>query len=186
MIALFGAAVALQSFCDRRGWRCCFIGGLAVQRWGESRVTRDVDLTLLTGFGQESDFIDPLLDAYTPRLADAREFALRNRVLLLATSEGVGIDVSLGALPFEELVVRRSTDFSFGPGLEIRTCSAEDLLILKLFAFRPIDVRDAESIVIRRGNRLDWSYVEQQLEPLAEAKEDPAIMVTLKRLRAGL
>ena len=29
------------------------MGGVALQRWGEPRLTQDVDLTLLTGFGDE-------------------------------------------------------------------------------------------------------------------------------------
>ena len=41
-----------------RGWRFCFIGGLAVQKWSEPRVTDDVDLTLFTGLGTEAPFID--------------------------------------------------------------------------------------------------------------------------------
>src|SRR5437773_8409744 len=107
MIDLFETARQLQEFCDRQNWRSCFIGGIAVQRWGEPRVTLDVDLTLLTGFGAETGFIDSLLSAYPARIADAKEFALRNRVLLLRTGDGVGIDISLGALEFEESVVGR-------------------------------------------------------------------------------
>ena len=61
MIDLFSTASELQSFCDRQGWRSCFIGGVAVQRWGEPRVTRDVDLTLMAGFGEEDHFIQTLL-----------------------------------------------------------------------------------------------------------------------------
>jgi hypothetical protein len=64
MIDLFEAARELQVFCDSRCWRSCFIGGIAVLRWGEPRVTRDVDLTLLTGFGAEDIFIDALLAVY--------------------------------------------------------------------------------------------------------------------------
>ncbi|HXJ37983.1 MAG TPA: hypothetical protein VNH18_01825 [Bryobacteraceae bacterium] len=52
-IDLFAAAREVQDFCDRHGWGSCFIGGIAVQRWSQARVTRDVDLTLLTGFGGE-------------------------------------------------------------------------------------------------------------------------------------
>ncbi|HEV8037874.1 MAG TPA: hypothetical protein VGP62_03355 [Bryobacteraceae bacterium] len=59
MIDLFEAARQLQVFCDQQGWRFCFIGGLAVQRWGEPRVTRDVDLTYLRASG--------LKDTATPR-----------------------------------------------------------------------------------------------------------------------
>jgi len=50
----------------------CFIGGIAVQRWGEPRFTADADLTLLTGVGGEEKFIDPLLSHFRPRRSDAR------------------------------------------------------------------------------------------------------------------
>lgn len=183
MIQLLTTARHLQDFADRQRWRSCFIGGIAVQRWGEPRVTRDVDLALLAGFGGEDAYIDTLLTAYSPRLNDAREFALRNRVLLLKTADGIGIDISLAALPFEELLIRRATLFSFGPGLEIRTCSAEDLIVLKLFASRPLDIADAEAVAIRNRESLDWKYVEIQLGPLAETKGDPAIAAALARVR---
>ena len=164
MYDLSATARQLQSFCDRQGWRSCFIGGIAVQRWGEPRVTRDVDLTLLAGFGGEDPIIDALLGAWPARIADAREFARRHRVVLLGTLAGVGIDVSLGALPFEENVVSRATAFSFGPwprnpGMLGRGSGG----ILRLFASRPLDIAD-------------------QLRPLAEIK-DPAIHRTLARLR---
>ena len=183
MIDLFETARQLQVFCDRQGWRSCFIGGLAVQRWGEPRITRDVDLTLITGFGGEEGFIDVLLAEYPARIEDAKEFALRRRVLLLRAESGVGIDVSLGGLAFEERLAARASDFSFGPGLDIRTCSAEDLVVLKLFASRPLDIRDAEGVVLRHKDRLDWSYIEDQLGPLVAIKEEPEILQTLARRR---
>jgi hypothetical protein len=181
MIDLFRTARELQEFCDKHGWRSCFIGGIAVQRWGEPRVTRDVDLTLFAGFGMERNFVDALLAKYPERIENAGDFACRYRVLLLGSSTGVGLDVSLGALPFEEDMVKRATSFSFGPDLELRTCSAEDLVVMKVFASRPVDIRDAETVVIR--NALDWQYVESQLKPLVEVKGDPAILNTLERLR---
>jgi hypothetical protein len=49
MNALIRAAADLQAVCERARWQFCFIGGLAVQRWGEPRETVDVDLTLSTG-----------------------------------------------------------------------------------------------------------------------------------------
>jgi len=52
------AAGEIQQFCQQRDWRFCFIGGVAVQRWGQPRLTQDVDLTLLTGFGGEEKFTD--------------------------------------------------------------------------------------------------------------------------------
>ena len=184
MITIFEAALEVQSFCERHCWRSCFIGGIAVQRWSQARVTRDIDLTLLTGFGHETQFIDAILACYTPRTANAGEFALRSRVLLVRSPSGIGIDISLGALPFEHLVIERSTQFEFAPGVELRTCSAEDLMVMKLFASRGIDIRDAEGIAVRHDKTLDWRYIEEQLTPLAEAKEDPEIMKQFARVRS--
>ena len=182
-IDLFDAARELQVFCESQGWESCFIGGVAVQRWTDGRVTRDVDLTLLTGVGNEDAFIEPLLAHYAARNPNPAEFARRSRVLRLVSASGIGIGVSLGALPLEELAVRHATPFEFAPGLELRTCSAEDLMVMKLFASRAIDVRDAEGIAVRHSQTLDWRYIEEQLTPLVELKEEPEIMRTLTRLR---
>jgi hypothetical protein len=46
MNRVFSAASEVNSFCERKGWEFCFIGGVAVQRWGEQRATNDVDLSL--------------------------------------------------------------------------------------------------------------------------------------------
>src|SRR5436190_6489684 len=102
MNGVISAAAEIQAFCDRQGWRFCFIGGLTLQRWAEPRETVDVDLTLITGFGNEASFIDPLLNNFEARIPDAARFAHERRVLLLRSPAGVGIDIALGALPFEE------------------------------------------------------------------------------------
>jgi hypothetical protein len=184
MSALFDAARDLQTLIETRGWGFCFIGGLAVLRWGEPRFTRDVDVTLLCPFGREDDVSAPLLDSgYLGRIPDAREFARRNRVLLLQSPDGVPIDIALAALPFEEVLVERSSLFEFEAGSALRTCSAEDLMVLKLFAFRPRDVLDAETISIRQRAALDWQYIATNLQPLAEVKGQPEIMTTFEKLR---
>jgi hypothetical protein len=182
VIDLFRVAEDVQNRCLQASWRFCFIGGLSLQRWGEPRVTQDVDLTLLTGFGNEERYIDELLRHFEPRVSDAKDFALAKRVLLLQSSSGIGIDVALGGLPYEELVVARATSFEFLPNLFLLTCSAEDLVVLKAFADRPRDWNDVAGIVVRQEN-LDWEYVESYLQPLAEAKESPQILDRLRELR---
>ena len=97
MNELTSLALELQSFCEQRNWRFCLIGGLAVQHWGEPRFTKDVDMTLLTGFGNEEPFIAEWLASYESRVPDPASFALCNRVLLLRSSAGIGIDIALGA-----------------------------------------------------------------------------------------
>ena len=184
MRALYEFAAEAQRFCEGHQWRFCFIGGIAVQRWAEARLTTDVDLTLLTGFGREEEFVDKLLGRFPGRIPDAREFALRNRVLLLASPEKIGIDVALGGFPFEVSAVNRATEFEFLPGVRLRTCSAEDLIVFKAFAGRPLDWHDVKMTISRQGeSNLDWTYIDRELEPLCELKGQPEIMQQLKQLR---
>ncbi|MBN2579077.1 MAG: nucleotidyl transferase AbiEii/AbiGii toxin family protein [Pirellulales bacterium] len=183
MNELFQVAAELQNVCRGQQWRFCFIGGVALQRWGEPRVTQDVDLSLLTGFGTEGSYIDILLQKFPPRIAEAAQFAQQHRVLLLKSASGVGIDIALGGTSFEESVVSRATEFEFLPKLSLLTCSAEDLIVLKAFADRARDWADIEGIISRQGDRLDWHYVEEQLQPLVELKEEPEIIKRLQTLR---
>ena len=106
---LLRSAVALEQQWREQGFQFCFIGGIAGQRWGQPRNTRDLDLTLLTGFAKEERFIELILQQSSPRNSNAREFALLNRVLLVQDDVGVPIDISLGAMPFEERTITRSS-----------------------------------------------------------------------------
>jgi hypothetical protein len=45
------------------------------------------------------------------------------------------------------------------PEVSLRTCSAEDLLIYKLVAARPIDIHDVQAVVTRLGATLDLERV---------------------------
>jgi hypothetical protein len=185
MNELLRAALSLQALLDGKQWPFCIIGGIALIRWGTPRFTRDVDIALLTGFGREDEFTIPLLDSgYTGRVGDAAAFARRSRVLLVKAPNGISIDISLAALPFEEQAIRRASMFEFVEGCSLRTCSAEDLIVLKLFAFRPQDLADVQSVVDLQESTLDWEYIRENLAPLAEAKDEPRIMREFARLQS--
>ena len=180
MRELIEAASLVQAELSAHGWRFCFIGGIANLRWGTPRLTRDMDLTLLTGFGGEEPYIEALTRRFASRVPDGPEFARRYRVLLLRTDDGTPIDIALGAMPFEERSVKRSTPFVYLPGLSLRTCSAEDLIVHKAFAARPQDWVDVEGVIVRQQGRLEWPTIWHELEPLADLKEAPE---SLERLR---
>ena len=182
MNELLEAAKQLQDVVLAEGWKFCFIGGLALQRWGEPRFTRDVDITLLTGFGNEETYVDRLLELFPARIKSAREFALMNRVMLLTSREGVGLDIAMGALPFEESAVSRATYFEYASDAYLLTCSAEDLVIMKAFASRSQDWVDVEGIMIRQQGKLDKTYITQHLRTLCEVKEDLTILSRLEEL----
>jgi hypothetical protein len=184
MNPIFEAAHEVEQACRAKGFSFCFIGGLAVQRWGEPRMTVDVDLTLITGFGGEEPFVDALLPVFRGRLPDTRTFALDNRTLLLFATNGTPIDVSLGAMPFEERAVVRSSPFDVGDGVFLTTCSAEDLVVHKSFAAREKDWLDVRGIIVRQGAQLDQHLIWEELRPLLELKDDPRIEARLTELLA--
>jgi hypothetical protein len=184
MNPLLDAALQLQQFCENQNWRFCFIGGLAVQRWGEPRLTQDADMTLLTDFGDEPPYVDALIAGFQTRISDAREFALQYRVVLLQADNGIPLDVALGAMPFEERSVERASLYEIASGYTLFTCSAEDLIVHKAFAGRPQDWLDIETILIRQKGRLQTQTIWEELIPLAELKEDPGIVPRLAQLMA--
>jgi hypothetical protein len=183
VIELFREAQAIQRFLSDRGWPFCFIGGVALQQWGEPRVTRDLALTVFTGFGGETPVVDGLLTHYAGRRPDARAFALRHRVVLCSTSTGIPVDVALGALPFEADMIARAHDVEFEPGVALRICSAEDLFVLKAFADRLQDRADGASIARRRARTLDWDAIMARLTPLIETKGSKEVLKTVRTLR---
>ena len=182
MNEIFAAALELQQACVQREWKICFIGGVSVQRWGEPRFTADVDLTLLTGFGDEEKFISALIGVFSPRRADASEFALRNRVLLLKAGNGIPLDVALGAFPFEERSIQRASPFLFPPGQTLITCSAEDLVVHKVFAGREKDWLDVATVLSRQSSKLNLPLIRRELKPLLELKEQDSGMARFEKL----
>jgi hypothetical protein len=186
MIDLITEAHKFQTYCQSLKWEFCFIGGLALQHWGEPRLTRDIDVTILAGFGNENEFASAILKTYQPRLPDAAAFAQQHRVLLVRTVTGIDFDISLAALPFEEQMIRRSKVAEYLPGMELRICSPEDLIVLKSFANRTQDWEDVSSVITRQGGAsLDWDYILSSLEPLVAVKEEPRILNRLNELRSG-
>jgi hypothetical protein len=93
------------------------------------------------------------------RFAGARQFALERRVLLARTKGGVDLDFALGAFPFEEGTIQRSTQWRINDSLAILTCCAEDLVVHKVFAGRDRDWADVEGILERQHGRLELEHV---------------------------
>lgn len=88
---VIGAAWEVQQKLAHAGFRFCFIGGLALQRWGEPRYTQDVDLTLLCPYGEELSAARRLAELFQPRFDGAVEF----NVEAIVTRRGSSLDWEL-------------------------------------------------------------------------------------------
>ncbi len=150
--------------------------------WGEPRLTRDADISIFTGIGDEANYVDALLHNFASRLEDSRVFALQNRILLLRATNGIPLDVSLGALPFEERAVLDAALEEVVDGVSLRLCSASALIVYKVFAGRPQHRKDDEGVNAKSRVHIDWKWVRHELAELLEFKGEVNSLQRLEQL----
>ncbi len=140
------------------------IGGQAVLLYGESRLTRDIDLTL----GIEPDEFDKVsalaenigLEILVPH---PEEFVRKTLVLPTEDPEsGFRIDFIFSMTPYEKSAIQRAISKKVGDAT-LKFSSVEDLIIHKIFAGRARDIEDVKSIIIKNPN-FDKSYVKKWLK----------------------
>ncbi len=182
MNKVFVAALELQAALEETGYPFCFIGGLVLPRWGNPRMTQDADATVISAFIHDEELIRKFFSQFESRRVDGPAFAQQNRVMLLRASNGIGLDVSLGALDFERRATERAVDWKFAKGHTLRICSAEDLVVFKAFAARDQDWADLKGVLQRQGNKLRLKQIFNELRPLVALKEDESILPKLKKL----
>lgn len=171
MILLIEEALQFQQFVIENGWDFYFVGGLAVQVWGEPRLTRDIDLHVFTNFEDEEGLISKITSKHQPKFSDGLQFALTERVLPVTSPNGITIDVILtGFADLSESLARASYQ-QFTKDVSLKICSADDLVILKTVAGRSRDWPDIESVLIKQSN-LDWDYIDHSIEQLYELESE--------------
>lgn len=173
---LVEAASELLTFLETNGRSACLIGGIVVSRWGEPRATRDVDATVLADFTEEAGVLELLLSRFESRDPAPARRAQLGRLALLRATNGIDLDISFAAFPFELEVLERASDWQLTPDIALRTCSAEDLVLYKLVAARLIDLHDVQSVVSRMGAGLDADRVRLWGGRFAEILEKPELL----------
>lgn len=119
---LLDALEALQRLLTRFNNQGVIIGGAAVSILGRARFTDDVDAMFLLSSEELPRLLEMAKEeGIEPRIENAVDFARKNRVLLLRhTVTDTRIDISLGALPFEEEMVERSVLHEVDEALQLR------------------------------------------------------------------
>lgn len=183
---LLAALRSLVGWLRARRTRGVIVGGVAASLLGRPRLTADIDAVVML----ENDEWGPFVEAgagfgIVPRRADALDFARRSRVLLLRHDpSGIPLDVSVGALPFEEEMIARARRHRLG-SLAIPLPRPEDLLIMKAVAHRPRDVADIEAI-LAANPRIDVARVREVVREFAAVLEAPELSADLERLLAAV
>lgn len=158
------------------------VGGLAVSLLGRPRFTRDIDvLALITERDWRAAIAAAADHGIVPRLDKPLEFALRTRLLALEHAESsIGIDVTLGSLPFEREAVEHGQVHGIGD-VSVRLPRVQDLLILKALAHRPQDMQDIAAL-LEAHPQTDVEPARQWVREFATATGTPDLVRDLERV----
>jgi hypothetical protein len=170
-MSLFEGVVEIAAFLETQQIPYAVIGGIAVQHWGEPRTTLDIDVVVLVAAENEDSFLHAVLTQFRARLSDAFLFAKRNRILLVSTTSGIPVDLSLGIPGYEEVALNRAVTISLAGLAPVRVVSAEDLIVHKCVAGRARDIEDIEGVLIRQELHLDFRYIRKWLRAFAAVVE---------------
>jgi hypothetical protein len=169
---------------DELGFPYMVIGGQALLLHGEPRLTRDIDITL----GATPDELDRLITAFPPLDLEALPedcFAFARRTMVLPARHrpsGIRVDFIFSFTPYEVQAIARAEPHELA-GYPVRFATAEDLVIHKVFAGRPRDLEDAESVLAKRPD-LDRGYVERWLSEFDSSLSGRGLLECFLRLGA--
>jgi hypothetical protein len=177
------AAIEVGDFLSQNNIRYALIGGLAVQIWGEARLTIDADFTIATSLEIGSTpLVNLITSRYPSRVQNPIEFARTARMILITASNGIDVDISLALPGYEDEMLDRTTEYEIEPGKTIFLCSAEDLIIHKAVAGRPQDIADIQGIVFRQGSKLKIEIIRDWLSQFSEVLDSPVVLDRFERI----
>jgi Nucleotidyl transferase AbiEii toxin, Type IV TA system len=177
---------AVSIWLSDAGVGFAIVGGVAASLHGRPRVTKDVDVVVMTDDDTWGRLLELAADhGLHPRIPDALQFARTTRVLLLVHRPShIEVDVSFGALPFELEIVQRATIKNVGR-VSFPLASAEDIVIMKAIAMRPRDVADIEGI-LESVPDLDLDRVRKVVSQLSAALEAEDHLTRLDEIVRGV
>jgi len=180
--AIAEAAVETHEWLCAHNVKGFFIGGIAVQFWGEPRATLDVDVCVIVSNEEERCLALDLLKDFHPRISDAAVFAEQSRVVLLVASNGCNVDVSYSGAWLDEEAFERAVSVEILPGRRIPICSAEDLVVYKAVAGRAKDVMDIRGIVRSQSRKMDATRVRRLLTEYSNLTDDDEPLKVFEQL----
>lgn len=154
---------------DNIGVTWSLIGGAALPARGRVRVTRDFDVIVIADKETMGTLVQHLQEAGFAHHPTADKHKL-DRVRLyrfwypVSSAASIGLDIQVPTDSFLESVARHATQVSLS-GIHVPVATTEDLILLKLLSFRPIDRADAIELAAD-AKKLDTEYITDRCREL--------------------
>jgi predicted nucleotidyltransferase len=139
------------------------IGGQAVLRYGEPRLTKDIDVTLGLGIEGLPTIKEVVARLSFAILVDDPETFVRKTLVLPVMDEdsGIRVDFMFSFSQYEKQALDRATGVKI-KGTPVNFASLEDVVIHKIIAGRPRDMEDIRSMLLKNPD-YDRSYIDRWL-----------------------
>jgi len=150
------------------------IGGQAVLRYGEARLTRDIDLTLGVDVDRLADVLAVTRECGFEVLVDPEVFVRETLVLpCLDPGSGIRLDLLFSFTHYEREAIARAEPVLVG-ATQVRFATLEDLIIHKVIAGRPRDLEDVRGLLLKNPG-VATAFIEGRLEEFALAMGEPFV-----------
>lgn len=158
------------------------IGGQAVLLYGEPRLTRDIDITLGVNIDRLDAVLATVQDLSLKAIPEDPAAFVRQTMVLPALDEttGIRVDFIFSFTPYESQAIRRATKVRI-LDQDVYFAAVEDLIIHKIFAGRPRDIEDVQSVILK-NHTLDIPYIEKWLTDFDDASDDKQFLLTFRRI----
>lgn len=165
-------AVQACQFLDREAIPYAMTGGLALAFWGYPRTTTDIDLIVLVDQSPH-DFWKagvPNLFLLEPDELTFPHMKVWRALMPASSPNTVVVDLIRVDSSWSAVMMSRRIKATL-LGASIYICSAEDIILLKLFSAREKDKEDIRTLVQIRKALLDLNYLEEWASKLGTVNQ---------------
>jgi hypothetical protein len=174
--------VRLASEFKRADLAYMIIGGQAVLLYGNPRMTKDIDITLgvnVDELGRVIGIVEAALLEVIPR--NFKDFV--ERTFVLPTRDpvtNIRVDFIFSFSPYERQAIARARAIILQE-TPVMFATLEDIIIHKIFAGRPRDIEDVQSMIIKNPG-FDRDYTRKWLKQFDESQDSDNFTRTFEDL----
>ena len=160
----------LNAVFDVTNSRWYLFGAQAAIIHGASRLTADVDITVMLGDSPVETLVNTLTQkGFDLRISKVIEFVAQTKILpVMHIKSGIPVDIVLGGPGLEEEFAKRAHQYDFD-GIKIPVASKEDIIAMKILSGREKDLDDALAIIASQTEQLDIDHIKSILKILEDA-----------------
>ena len=168
MSAVLGTLQKLIKLFEGRKIPYMIIGGQAVLIHGEPRLTKDIDVTLGMDITEMPLIVKVVKKSGLRVLPKSTKVFVKQTMVLPVsdTQSGLRIDLIFSHTTYERGAIQRAIVVKIN-GQEVRFASVEDTIIHKIFAGRPRDIEDVQSI-LKKQSAYDKKYIRHWLKEFSK------------------